>query len=105
MPPRIATCRSPSTTVATRYGDANTAAEFVRSKGKISMIDWMPTGFKVGLNDEPPCLVKDDDLADSPNNVVMIGNNVAISRVFQQRLVAKFDLMYSQRAFVHWYVG
>jgi tubulin alpha len=88
-----------------RYGDANTAAEFVRTKGKISMIDWMPTGFKCGLNDEPPCLVKDDDLADSPNNVVMIGNNVAISRVFQQRLVAKFDLMYSQRAFVHWYVG
>merc|ERR1711977_140944 len=54
---------------------------------------------------EPPCLVADDDLADSPNNVVMIGNNVAISRVFNNRLVKKYDLMYSQRAFVHWYVG
>merc|ERR1711881_228368 len=32
-------------------------------------------------------------------------NNKAVSRVFSQRLVAKFDLMYSQRAFVHWYVG
>merc|ERR1712159_265012 len=27
------------------------------------------------------------------------------SLVFSQRVVAKFDLMYSQRAFVHWYVG
>jgi len=87
-----------------KYGDANTAAQFVKGK-KACMIDWMPTGIKVGLNDEPPCLVAEDDLADSPNNVVMIGNNVAISRMFNTRLVEKYDLMYSQRAFVHWYVG
>merc|ERR1711939_1273220 len=87
-----------------KYRDANTAAQFIKGK-KACMIDWMPTGIKVGLNDEPPCLVAEDDLADSPNNVVMIGNNVAISRVFNTRLVEKYDLMYSQRAFVHWYVG
>merc|ERR1712113_852123 len=56
-------------------------------------------------NDEAPETVKGDDMADSPRNCTMIGNNVAVSRVFQQRLVSKFDLMYSQRAFVHWYVG
>merc|ERR1711920_768201 len=80
----------------------------VRSKEanqKVTFVDWCPTGFKIGLNDEPPQLVKDDDIADSPRNVVMISNNVAVSRVFSQRLVAKFDLMYSQRAFVHWDVG
>merc|ERR1712110_237898 len=87
-----------------KYGDANSAAQFIKGK-KANMIDWMPTGIKVGLNDEPPCLVEADDLADSPNNIVMIGNNVAISRVFTERLVKKYDLMYSQRAFVHWYVG
>merc|ERR1712154_707271 len=38
-------------------------------------------------------------------NVVMIGNNTAISRVFSERISKKYDLMYSQRAFVHWYVG
>ena len=37
--------------------------------------------------------------------VTMIGNNVAVSRVFSERITKKFDLMYSQRAFVHWYVG
>jgi len=64
-----------------KYGDANTAAQFVKGK-KAVFIDWMPTGIKCGMNDEPPCLVQNDDLADSPNNCVMIGNNVAISRVF-----------------------
>jgi len=87
-----------------KYGDANTAAQFIKGK-KAVFIDWMPTGIKCGMNDEPPCLVQNDDLADSPNNCVMIGNNVAISRVFNNRLVKKYDLMYSQRAFVHWYVG
>ena len=35
----------------------------------------------------------------------MISNNTAISRVFSERISKKYDLMYSQRAFVHWYVG
>jgi len=35
----------------------------------------------------------------------MIGNNTAIKRVFVDRISKKYDLMYSQRAFVHWYVG
>ena len=35
----------------------------------------------------------------------MIGNNVAVNRVFSERLSKKYDMMYSQRAYVHWYVG
>ena len=35
----------------------------------------------------------------------MISNNVSIRRVFNERIAKKYDLMYSQRAFVHWYVG
>ena len=41
----------------------------------------------------------------SVRNVTMIGNNTGISRVFTDRVAKKYDLMYSQRAFVHWYVG
>merc|ERR1712167_207110 len=83
----------------------NQVAQWIKANNKVTFVDWCPTGFKIGLNDEPPQLVANDDIADSPRNVVMIANNVAVSRVFSQRLVAKFDLMYSQRAFVHWYVG
>merc|ERR1712087_344689 len=48
---------------------------------------------------------KKDETALFDRNVVMIGNNTAISRVFSERISKKYDLMYSQRAFVHWYVG
>merc|ERR1712017_38521 len=36
--------------------------------------------------------------------VCMISNTTAIAEVFS-RIDHKFDLMYSKRAFVHWYVG
>jgi tubulin alpha len=36
--------------------------------------------------------------------VCMISNSTAIAEVFS-RIDHKFDLMYSKRAFVHWYVG
>jgi len=85
--------------------EVSKTVDWLRKKAKCSFVDWCPTGFKVGLNDEPPALVKDDDMATSNVNCSMIGNNVAVSRVFSQRVVAKFDLMYSQRAFVHWFVG
>merc|ERR1712228_609588 len=88
-----------------RSKEADQVAQWIKANNKVTFVDWCPTGFKIGLNDEPPVRVEGDDIADSPRNVVMIANNVAVSRVFSQRLVAKFDLMYSQRAFVHWYVG
>jgi len=85
--------------------DSNKVIQWLKDNNKVSFVDWCPTGFKVGLNDEPPAIVKGDDLAPSTVNCSLIGNNVAVSRVFSQRVTAKFDLMYSQRAFVHWYVG
>ena len=57
-----------------------------------------PTEFKVGLNKRPPPLVQADDMGAAIRNVTIVCNNTGISRVFT-------DLMYSQRAFVHWYTG
>ena len=38
-------------------------------------------------------------------NATRIGNDIAVNRVFFERLSKKYDMMYSQRAYVHWYVG
>jgi len=84
---------------------ANATVQWLKTNKKVTFVEWCPTGFKVGLNDEPPAVLKDDDVAPAKKNVVMIGNNTAISRVFSERISKKYDLMYSQRAFVHWYVG
>merc|ERR1712244_67021 len=84
---------------------ANATVQWMKQNKKVTFVDWVPTGFKVGLNDEPAAILEEDDMAPCERNVVQIGNNSAISRVFSERISKKFDVMYSQRSFVHWYVG
>merc|ERR1711897_18046 len=85
---------------------ANATVQWMKTNKKVTFVEWVPTGFKVGLNEVPAARVGDhDETALFDRIVVMIGNNTAISRVFSERIAKKYDLMYSQRAFVHWYVG
>merc|ERR1711879_390346 len=98
--------------------EANATVQWIKQNNKVSFVEWCPTGFKIGLNEVPPAILpkKDKEDKDFPSsemdimspakkNSVMIGNNVAVSRVFTERITKKYDMMYSQRAFVHWYVG
>merc|ERR1711988_1702129 len=62
--------------------DVNAAIATIKTKRTIQFVDWCPTGFKCGINYQPP----------------------TVAEVFA-RMDHKFDLMYSKRAFVHWYVG
>jgi len=84
---------------------ANATVQWIKTQAKVSFVEWCPTGFKIGLNDVPAAVVESDDMAGAERNAVMIGNNIAVNRVFQERLSKKYDMMYSQRAYVHWYVG
>merc|ERR1711918_321921 len=70
----------------------------------MGFVDWCPTGFKCGINYQPPTVVPGGDLAKVMRAVCMISNSTAIAEVFP-RIDHKFDLMYAKRAFVHWYVG
>merc|ERR1711902_341820 len=88
-----------------RAKKANAAVQWMKTNKKVRLVEWMPTGFKVGLNEIPAAQVDHDEMASFERNVVMIGNNTAVSRVFSERISKKYDMMYSQRAFVHWYVG
>jgi len=85
--------------------EANSTVQWVKTQAKVSFVEWCPTGFKIGLNDVPSATLEKDAMAASSRNAVMIGNNIAVNRVFTERLSKKYDMMYSQRAYVHWYVG
>merc|ERR1711920_456456 len=85
--------------------EANATVQWLKQNNKISFVEWCPTGFKIGLNEVPAAEVENDPMKAAERNVTMIGNNVAVSRVFTERITKKYDMMYSQRAFVHWYVG
>ncbi len=84
--------------------DATAAIASVKTKRTIQFVDWSPTGFKLGINYQPPTAVPDGDLAKVKRSVCMMSNNTAIADAWA-RLDHKFDLMYAKRAFVHWYVG
>merc|ERR1712241_1155912 len=85
--------------------EANSTVQWLKQNNKVAFVEWCPTGFKIGLNNTPAAGVPGDKMAENKRNVTMIGNNVAVSRVFTERINKKYDMMYSQRAFVHWYVG
>ncbi|KAG5211985.1 hypothetical protein JEQ12_014414 [Ovis aries] len=84
--------------------DVNAAIATIKTKRSIQFVDWCPTGFKVGINYQPPTVVPGGDLAKVQRAVCMLSNTTAVAEAWA-RLDHKFDLMYAKRAFVHWYVG
>ena len=75
----------------------------IKTKRSIQFVDWCPTGFKCGINYQPPICVPGGDLLKVPQAVCMISNSTAIQEVFT-RVEGDFDRMYGKRAFVHWYI-
>merc|ERR1711879_967660 len=67
--------------------EANATVQWIKQNNKVSFVEWCPTGFKIGLNNKPPATLPTDDKD---------------QKKFPK---SEYDMMYSQRAFVHWYVG
>merc|ERR1719337_541314 len=84
--------------------DVNASIATIKTKRTIQFVDWCPTGFKVGINNQKPTVVPGGDMAQVSRAVCMLSNTTAIAEAWA-RLDHKFDLMYAKRAFVHWYVG
>lgn len=84
--------------------DVQQAVANIKARKTIQMVDWCPTGFKIGICYQPPQYVPGGDLAKVDRAVCMLSNTTSIVDAWS-RLNHKFDLMFNKRAFVHWYVG
>jgi len=84
--------------------EMNASVATIKTKPSVMIADWNPTGFKQGVNTEPPHQPEDSDMAPTVRSVLHICNNTGVSGCFNT-IDYKFDLMYAKRAFVHWYVG
>ncbi|KAF0989706.1 hypothetical protein HZS_3116 [Henneguya salminicola] len=84
--------------------DITSAISHIKTKRSIQFVDWCPTGFKVGINAQPPMVVPGSGLAKVSRCLCALSNTTAIVQAWQ-RLSMKFDPMFGKRAFVHWYVG
>merc|ERR1740122_697776 len=52
--------------------DVNAAIATIKTKRSIQFVDWCPTGFKVGINYQPPTVVPGGDLAKVQRAVCML---------------------------------
>jgi tubulin alpha len=57
--------------------DVNAAVVNVKTKRTIQFVDWCPTGFKLGICNEPPALVPGGDLAKVSRSLCMLSNTTA----------------------------
>ncbi|KYM79953.1 Tubulin alpha-3 chain [Atta colombica] len=73
--------------------DVNASIATIKTKRTIQFVDWCPTGFKVGINYQPPTVVPGGDLAKVQRAMAMLANTTAIAEAWA-RLNRKFDLMY-----------
>ncbi|KFU99907.1 Tubulin alpha-2 chain, partial [Pterocles gutturalis] len=84
--------------------DVNEAIAAIKTKRTIRFVDWCPTGFKVGISSRPPAVVPGRALAPVPRTVCMLSNTTAVAEAWA-RLNRRFDLLFTKKAFVHWYEG
>ncbi len=58
--------------------EANEAVEQVKRRKTVNLVDWCPTGFKVGINHNASGYIEDGQLAQSSKSVTMIANSTAV---------------------------
>ena len=63
--------------------DVNAAIATIKTKRTIQFVDWCPTGFKVGINYQPPTVVPGGDLAKVQRAVCMLSNTTAIAGMIE----------------------
>lgn len=83
--------------------DVNAAIAAMKSRNSVQFVDWCPTGFKVGINSQPPMMMPGWEMAKVQQAVCMLSNTTAVVEAWA-RLNHKFDLMYAKKAFLHWYI-
>ena len=68
--------------------DVNASIATIKTKRTIQFVDWCPTGFKCGINYQPPTVVPGGDLAKVMRAVCMFGcrNRYEMHKIYCKRL-------------------
>ncbi|KER19151.1 hypothetical protein T265_11977 [Opisthorchis viverrini] len=59
--------------------DVNAAITKIKTQKTVQSVDWCPTGFKVGLNYQPPTVVPGGDLAKVQQALCMLSNTTVVA--------------------------
>ena len=85
----------------------NEALKWILKEKKITYRDFEKRKKEpyVQFHDSIPTALPTDDIIDIEAQATMIANNYCTNRLFSERLARPYDLLYSQRAYVHHYVA
>lgn len=84
--------------------DVGRSLQLIKCKRTVRFADWSPSGIKVGIHNTPPMVVPNGDLAKVQRAVTMVANNTCIGGIVN-RVAKNFDLMWSKKAFAHWFIS
>lgn len=76
----------------------------IKKRNDVNFVEWCPTGFKIGISSMPSASPPGSALANMKKTVAMLSNSTAIVELWVD-LLKKFDLLFSRRSFIHWFVG
>ncbi|KFB44613.1 AGAP002770-PA-like protein [Anopheles sinensis] len=83
--------------------EINRSLQELRRNRSVRFVDWCPTGFKIGINYQPPIAVPGSDLARTDQALCVLSNNTAVKSAWS-RVAGKYQQLYERRAFLHHYL-
>uniref|UniRef100_A0A0X3PTX4 Tubulin/FtsZ 2-layer sandwich domain-containing protein n=1 Tax=Schistocephalus solidus TaxID=70667 RepID=A0A0X3PTX4_SCHSO len=88
----------------TSVREVNATLERMRRSGDLPLVDWCPTGFKVGISGQPMSIVPASRIGQSGTSVVALHNST-LFRDPLHNLVHAFNMLIERRAFLHWFLA
>jgi len=76
----------------------------LKKSKKFRYVDWIPNNFYISVSENRPNYNYSQNQQKLLKSACMISNFMEIAQIFSV-IDYKFDLLYSKRAFVHWFVG
>ena len=83
--------------------DVNQAMKELRSN-LMECADWCPGGNKVSVHGQPLVAPPGSAIGSPKRSATLIANSTAVVEAWS-RLTDRFDLLFSRRAFLHWFLG
>lgn len=77
---------------------------YVKKENRLKFVDWTPTGLKFYQSKSPPPFLPNGDWSFVPQGSLVLTNHTGVKQIFN-KMAKNWDLLYSKRAFVHWFVG
>ncbi|KAG5441202.1 Tubulin alpha-3 chain [Clonorchis sinensis] len=80
----------------------NNAIIKLKKSGNLPWVDWCPTGFKVAVSNQPMTVVPSSCIGQTDCSLLMLHNSTRIIPALSH-VLDEFRMLFSRRAFVHWY--